>query len=125
MTIIYSYDLHGTEANKMDSYDDVPVEAFIVPENVALPQISPCKVIITKPFIYYLWTLAGTAASSSQDPSAEVNKHPECKQFGDELRQAASLLMRPDGGFKNRCFVTKEVVAALYCVPFFNGAIPH
>lgn len=87
----------------MDYYD-VAAVAFIMTENVALPQISPCKVLITKPFIHYLWVRggrhAGTAASSSQDASAEINNHTKCKQFGDKLHQPASLLIHPDGRFK-------------------------
>lgn len=94
-------------------------------ENVALPQISPCKVLIKKPFIHYLWVRggrrAGTTASSSQDASAEINNHTKCKQFGDKLHQPASLLIHPDGRFKINALSPKRLSQHFIVSHFSTG----
>lgn len=96
-------------------------------ENVALPQISPCKVLITKPFIHYLWARggrrAGTTASSSQDASAEINNRTECGQFGDELHQPASLLIHLDGRFKIDASSPKRLSQHFIVSHFSTGQI--
>lgn len=102
---------------------------FIMTENVALPQISSCKVLIKKPFIHYLWVgggrPAGPAAISSQDLSAEINNHTMCTQFGDELHQPASLLIHPDSRFKINESSPKRLSQHFSVSHFSTGTIPR